>query len=71
MNTPKATWGKIKHWNLLSYEHRELLKKEICPFYKECTKPIYVNENEPSFLNNDMPIANIFGTYVHTDGFYA
>ena len=33
--TPTATWGKIKNWNKLSYAHKELLKKEICPFYKE------------------------------------
>jgi len=34
MKEPKATWGKIKDWDELAPEHRELLNKELNPNYR-------------------------------------
>jgi hypothetical protein len=69
---PKATWGKIKNYEKLSYQHKELLKKELCPYYKACTKQAYINDNSPHFLNLDIA-GNLYGfrTYVYLRGFYA
>ena len=70
--TPKATWGKIKHWDQLSYYHRELLKKEICPFYKECTKPVYINDSAPELMNQNVGnVPSEYLTFVNNRGFYA
>lgn len=44
---PKATWGKIKNWDLLSSAHKEILNRQLNPIWKPITKreALYVGPN--------------------------